>query len=436
MSLIKKKDKLQKSRYEIIKTWLSSFVVTVAAVVAVVVFVPNSPEAKILKYTPLENQITYQVKVTDEDQALQEGTLKVVLENQMTYLEQSIPLGETSGKFLDLLPNTDYQLSIYGSKGFGLERLDSVWIKTEERVGGFILGYRLLVNDFEPNYEVDIVINDSENRYQSVLLYYGYAYDDQMFYDTIPITLSDQTVLIQSVYVKTHLYLEAMTVDGAIILDEMWLTPPFQMASSVYIDYRNRTEVGFNLYHEVNQDIEVTYIFELYQDDKQIASQQILGTFQSQDSPPIIFDDLKENSLYHVIVTAHYMNPDTLLPEEEIFEDIPFETLGYYEISYTMDTFDSYIEIMIEVIDPSHYFQIPYYEVYDLSGDFSSWISSEYLSFTPGANSKTVTMMIQLPDTGEIDIIVGIQNQNDFTMKHIVYHETLTKETYYNKSST
>jgi hypothetical protein len=122
------------------------------------------------------------------------------------------------------------------------------------------------------------------------------------------------------------------------------------------------------------------------------------------------------------------MNPDTRLPAEEIVGDIPFETLGYYEISYTMHTFDSYIEIMIEVIDPSHYFQIPYYEVYDLSGDFPMWISSEYLSFTPGTNSKTVTMMIQLPDTGEIDIITGIQNQNDFTIKHIVYHETLTKE--------
>lgn len=428
MSLIKKKDKLQKSRYEIIKTWLSSFVVTVAAVVAVVVFVPKSPEAKILKYTPLENQITYQVKVTDEDQALQEGTLKVVLENQMTYLEQSIPLGETSGKFLDLLPNTDYQLSIYGSKGFGLERLDSVWVKTEERVGGFILCYRLLDNGFEPNYEVDIIINDPENNYQSVLLYYGYAYDDQTFYDTIPITLSDETVLIQSVYVKTHLYLEAMTVDGAIILDEMWLTPPFQLGSSVYLDYRNQSEVAFNLYHEANQDIEVTYRFDLYQNDTKIDSQTMLGTYQTHDTSPIIFDELKEARSYHVVITASYMNPDTLQKSEDVIDDITFETLGFYEVNYTVNMTDLFIELNIEVIDPSHYFQVPYYDVYDVSGDFPSWISGDYLSFTPGINSKTVTITIQLPATGTFEIMVGIQNQNDYTMKHIVYHQTIIKE--------
>jgi hypothetical protein len=122
------------------------------------------------------------------------------------------------------------------------------------------------------------------------------------------------------------------------------------------------------------------------------------------------------------------MNPDTMQKSEDVIDEITFETLGFYEVDFTVNTTDLFIELNIEVTDPSHYFQVPYYDVYDVSGDFPSWISGDYLSFTPGINSKTVTITIQLPATGTFEIIVGIQNQNDYTMKHIVYHQTIIKE--------
>jgi hypothetical protein len=127
----KNKNERFRRQYEIIKTWMSSFAVTAVAAVAAVTLIPSSPKATIIKAEALNNEIIYQVSVTDQDQALELETLFVVLENQMEYYEVPISLGESAGYFAELNPNTEYRLSVYGSKGFGQERLDSVVLTTE-----------------------------------------------------------------------------------------------------------------------------------------------------------------------------------------------------------------------------------------------------------------------------------------------------------------
>ncbi|MDY0295362.1 MAG: hypothetical protein RBQ71_06090 [Acholeplasmataceae bacterium] len=428
MPLIRKNKKLQKSRYEIVKTWMSSFVVTVAAVVAVVVFVPKSPEAHILKYTPLENEIAYQVKVTDEDHALDEETLKMVLENQMTYLELPLTLGESSGIFDGLMPNTEYRLSVYGSKGFGLERLDSVIVKTEDRAGGFILGYRKIGEDWEPSYEVDVLVNDPESIYSQITLYYGYQSGDQMFYNSVPVTLPEETLVLFHLFSRTHVYIEGITVDGSVVLDELWISPPFVLESSVYLDYRDSHEIGYTLYHSANQDVEVTYTFDLFEGSKKIASQSVIGSYTAHDGLIIIFDELKSLGLYNLVVTARYINPDTLQEENIIIHEEEIETLGYYEVDVTVIEFETYLEVTMTVIDPSHYFQVPYYDIYEVSGEFPNFVASEIFDFTPGVDSKSVSFTVPIPDIGENHIVIGIRNQNDSTIRHIIYDEIINKE--------
>lgn len=427
MPLIPQKTKLQKSRYEIVKTWLSSFVVTVAVVVAVVVFVPKSPEAQILKYTPLENQIAYQVRVTDEDHALNEGSLKIVLENQFTYLELPLILGESSGLFEGLSPDTEYRLSVYASKGFGLERLDTVFVKTEDRTGGFILAYRSMGEIWEPSYEVDVFINDPDSIYTQVLLYYGYQSGDQMFYESLPVTLSEESIILSHLFTRTHVYLEGTTVDGTVVLDELWISPPFVLESSIYLEYRDSHEIAFTLYHSSNQDISVTYIFELYEGSRKIASQSVLGSYMAYDGLDILFDGLNEDTPYQVLVTAVYINPDTLQQEKTVIYEEETQTLGYYEVDVTITVFETYLEVTMTVIDPSHYFQVPYYDIYEVSGEFPSWVDSEIFDFTPDVSSKSASFTVPIPDIGKNHIIIGIRNQNDSTIRHIIYDEIINK---------
>lgn len=120
-----RKLKLKKKRrtYDSLKSLFSSFAVTVCAVVIALAVIPSSPKAEILGLSIFENQIVYQVEITDEDNALRLDTLKIVLENQMESYEYPLSLGINVGIFEDLSPGTPYKLSVVGSKGFGEERL-------------------------------------------------------------------------------------------------------------------------------------------------------------------------------------------------------------------------------------------------------------------------------------------------------------------------
>ena len=135
----RKKNEETKRRFEAIKDLMSTFAMTTIAVVAAVTLIPTSPKAEVIKVVALSEEIVYQVNVTDEDNALDLSTLFVVLENQLEYYEQSISLGENSGYFDNLEYDTEYRLSVYGNKGFGQERLDTLMITTVEKIGGTIL---------------------------------------------------------------------------------------------------------------------------------------------------------------------------------------------------------------------------------------------------------------------------------------------------------
>ncbi|MDY0075049.1 MAG: hypothetical protein RBR75_04185, partial [Acholeplasmataceae bacterium] len=415
-------------RYEIVKTWLSSFVITVVAVVAVTLFIPKSPEAQIIKYTTLLNEITYQVRITDEDHALMEDSLKVVLENQMEKYEISTSLGESSGMFKNLKENTEYRLSVYGNKGFGSERLDSVLLRTQSQVGGFILGYTKISDMMEPSYDVDILIHDPEGIYSNLLLYYGYTIDDQPFYQSISIIDTRQTVQLMHLFTQTHLYLEATTQDGVVILDEMWISPPFTLYSSIYVDYVDRFEIGYQLYLSSESDIDVTYTIELYQEDVKKKAITLYSKDLTEYEHLIVFDQLEELTTYKMIAKASYINPDTLQQETVLMGEEEVTTIGFYEITYEINRFVDEIEVIITVIDPSHYFQVPYYTLYDTSGEYPMWLADETFDFIPDVDSKSVQFTIIIPDVSDYKLLIAVRNENNYIIRHIVLDEIYHKE--------
>ena len=127
-----------------------------------------------------ETDVVYQVLVTDEDEALDLSSLKIVLDGQLEDYTYPLSLGLNVGVFEDLRPNTGYQLQVYGNKGYGDEKLAAMRVETNDSSNGAIISYELIdALDFYLNYEVDILYSDPNGLYQEINLYYTYLYPNE-----------------------------------------------------------------------------------------------------------------------------------------------------------------------------------------------------------------------------------------------------------------
>lgn len=332
------KEEQNKRRFEAIKNLMSTFAMGTVAVVAVVTLIPQSAKAEITKAVALENEIVYQVNVTDQDNSLDLESLNVVLENQLEFYEQPIQLGENTGYFQALNDDTQYRLSVYGNKGYGQERLDTVMITTEEKIGGTILSVDVEEYGYNPSYFVNLYINDPEGIYSSFTLYYGYSehyhYEEEfeeepeMFYSSILITDPDQIIEIYDVYTTDsfHIYLEGMTEDGPEILDEIWVTPPFTLYASFYLDYIDYNEIGFVVYNDFYVE-DISYILDVYKGDSVYKQDTFIIEDDNYEGSSYIVDNLQDGTTYTIVCTARYVNPQTLSTEEKIIYQEELTTL-------------------------------------------------------------------------------------------------------------
>jgi hypothetical protein len=429
-----KLQKKNKSRLEILKSWMSSFVVTAVAVVAAISYIPASPQAEIISLQAFEQEIVYQVDVRDPDHALDLSTLKVVLTNQFGSLEVPLSLGMNVGYFQDLSPNTDYVMKVYGSKGFGLENLVSQSIKTSGSPGGAITGYRIVSEtEYDYDYLIDIFISDPESLYESYVLDYGYAYhqDDQITYQSEVITESRTSILIEGVSafnVQVHLVLKGVKSNSdEVILDQVSYHVPFKLESSVYLDLVGMEEIIYNVYPDSYSGVLVTYTFNLYQGAQKMRSIDIVPSdaLSHYGSEEVILNRLKSSTLYRVEVIARYVNPYTLRSESEVIYEEEVSTLPSFTATIEITEYESYYEVEIFVIDPSHLFQIPYITLFEVTGDQRIYLLSQDFYFTPEATGKRAILTIDKPQVPEYQLIIGIRNTNNYTIRHILFDEVI-----------
>ncbi len=418
-------------RFEIIKNLMSSFVVGTAAIVAAVVFIPASPKAEIIKIESTIDLVAYQVTVTDEDNALDLSTLVVTLENQFEYYETPISLGENSGYFEQLEANTEYWLNIYGSKGFGQERLDSRMVRTRASVGGMILNVDKVQLDFETSYVVDVSINDPDQIYQSVTLYYGYAVewepDLPIQYSAVSVSSNREEIELFDIYTTEpfHIYLEGMTADGAELLDDIWVTPPFELYSSMYVERMNDDAVYFSIYGDMQPELEIAYQLNAYIGNILIKSVDVdIGENDYHDIVTGI-TGLSSGKTYRIEGIATYKNPITLRRESSVIYEEEITTLEDYNISYSVTPYDDYLEITITLRDPNHYFQVPSYEIYEIIDGQEMWLNSESSDFILNGDEKTVTFNVYIPVDTSYRLSIEVQNQTDFTIRHVIYDEII-----------
>lgn len=418
----RQKQEQNKRRFDAIRDLMSTFAMSTVAVVAVVTLIPSSPKAEITKTVALSNEIVYQVQVTDEDNALDLSTLTVVLENQLEYYEHHVLLGEFSGHFENLNSNTEYRLSVYGSKGFGQERLDTLIITTNDRIGGTILSVTPH-GEFDPSYMIDLSVNDPESKYTSFTLYYGYQseFDDEIVYSSMNVVDPNIPIELLDIFTSEpfHIYLEGTTDDGTELLDEIWVTPPFHLYASVYLEYINKNEIGFYVYGD-SEVGEITYEVNVYQNDMIVKSRRFTTSTDYHDGTEIFIDGLHNSSTYFVEVKGYYINPQTLRNEYKILYQEQITTLDQYTYEITYEEVDGNIEVTIVVRDPSHHFQTPYYEAWDTTGEFDVYITGMTYTFINNGDEKSVIFSIPIPNTTSYEVCIGIRNETDFIINQAI----------------
>ncbi|KFZ27453.1 MAG: hypothetical protein KQ78_00190 [Candidatus Izimaplasma bacterium HR2] len=419
----RKKNEESKRRFEAIKDLMSTFAMSTVAVIAAVTLIPASPKAEVIKAVALSEEIVYQVNVTDKDNALDLSTLFVVLENQLEFYEQSISLGENSGYFDSLEYDTEYRLSVYGNKGFGKERLDTLMITTGEKIGGTILSVTPETIDFSTTYIVDVSVYDPNLKYTSINLYYGYSWehDTEIQYSSFAVTQSRMNIELSDIFTSEafHIYLEGTTLEGTELLDEIWVTPPFKLYTSLHMNYINSEEIGFFIYNDVDVG-DISYEMNIYKNDLFIRIDQIILEQSDFEGSEFVIGELSPNTTYALECIATYINPLTLRQEQDIIYQEEISTLDSYTYSYTIETFNDYIEVSIILNDPNNYFELAYYESYDTSGDYDIYLNSETHLFNDNGNDKSITFTIFIPTTSSYQITIGIRNQFDYTVKQII----------------
>lgn len=429
-----KQQKNNKKRLEILKSWMSSFVVTVAIVVVAVVYIPRSPKAEIISTQAFEQEIVYQVEVTDEDHALDLNTLKVVLSSALETYEVPITLGLNVGLFEGLTPNTYYEMKVYGSKGFGLENLASQSIRTSESPGGAIIGYTSVSStQFDIDYLVDVLISDPESIYSSYVLYYGYAYspDEEIIYTMEPITQMRSSILISGISAfnaRVSLLLKGVTsTSEEVTLDEVTYYVPFKLESSVYIDRIDMNDIIYFLYPDSSSNTNVIYTFDVYHGIQKVKTIEVTPsqTLTHYGSEEVLLSGLKTKTLYRIEVTASYINPYTLRSESVIIHEEEATTLPTFTATIDITEFETYYEVEIFVTDPNHLFQIPYYTLFELSGDQTIYLNGEDFGFTPEAVGKRSIFTINKPLQVDYQLIIGIRNTQNYTIRHILYDEKI-----------
>ena len=431
-----KEQKKQKSRLEILKSWMSSFVVTIGVVIAAVVWIPKSPEAKIISLQAFEREIVYQVEVTDADHALDLSSLKAVLSNQFGSFEISLSLGMNVGIFESLMPDTDYVMKVYGSKGFGLENLASMSVRTSGSPGGAIIGYEIInETEYDYDYLIDVLVSDPASVYASYLLYYGYAYseDETITYQTEMITDFRSSVIFEGVSaynVRVHLILVGVTSLGEeVILDEVSYHVPFKLESSIYLDRIGMQELTYSFYPDTYALADVAYAFNIYRNQQKVQSIEVVPIISNSHfgSQEVVIEKLKSNTTYLVEVTATYINPYTLRSETVTVFKETVTTLPSFTATIDITEFETYYEVNIFVIDPSHLFQIPYFALFDLGGEHPMYINGQDFSFTPEANGKRVIFTIDKPVQETYQLIIGIRNTTNYNIRHIMFDEDISK---------
>ena len=420
------REKMQKkSRFEWLRSMMTSFVATTVVVVVAIAVIPASPVASIERIEAYHDAVMYQIDVTDRDQSIISGSLKVVLENQFEHHENSLTLGLSSGIFSSLQDNTQYQLSVYADKGFGAERLSSRKIKTQPRAGGSIIGETLLTdtNEYQLDYQIELYLHDIAEEYSEIWLRYALVYPEEeevSSYTTLPLSVNQSSVIIEGIdnyNVQVVMILEGARWSGENeVLDQFVFYTPFRLYNSFYISRIGPREIETSFYGDSSSEIDVDYRARIILNGKIIEEKKISASSDSSYDygSSVIFNRLKPQTTYSVELVAKYQHPYWLTVVEEVIAQDVRSTNGDFQYQIVVEEGANDYTITVVLTDPNHNFQLAYYAIYQIEPMYEWQSYSQSFGFTPDGDQKHVTFVISKPDIVNFRIEIGVRSQTDY----------------------
>jgi len=414
----------KKSKLELLRSMLQSMAITVTAIVAIVVLVPKSPVASIEELLAFTNEIIYHVDVTDVDNAIIPGTLKVVLVNQFEYYEESIDLGKTSGMFSELNPETLYNLKVMADKGFGMENLASDKVTTVTRVGGGIIGSTLISDPVDNlTYDIGLFISDPEAEFQSIQLRYGImnSYETEVAnYVTIPLLVFDTAVTISNIAynnVKVFLILEGIRWNNEIVeLDTFDFTSPFTLYTSMEVVQVDNKQISVSVYTGSELVTDASYEIILKRNKEIIERRQVEsdpGEFQQFEITEV-FKNLQDEVEYVLELVATFTHPYWFTREIQVVSTQTITTLPDFDYVINVEEFENYYQIDITLTDPFHNFQLAFYTIYQIEVEYEFYYEGSSSGFTPSGDQKSATIFIDKPTLDNYRIEIGVSSEMEY----------------------
>ena len=321
----------QRTKFDIIKSLFQAFTVTVVAVVAITVFIPNSPLASFDKVKAFSHEIIYQINVKDIDNIVQDNEIKLVAESQYGKVEKIISIGDNYGSFTNLRKNTLYNLKVVYDKGFGEEVLAKETVTTLDELVGAITSIDSETMGQFSFYNIGITYGVTEG-YTNWQLRYATIYPDypeDQFYNTVSLATLETSVELEfypSTGATYHIILEAMFEGRMKILDEVRLKAPFSVSGWLYLVNYNDQEVEFIIYGETEVDIPILYTLEVYQNGLVVEILEF-DSLLNLNEESFIVDNLTPDTDYLFLLKAWYRNPETLLEEHSLLSQVSMHTL-------------------------------------------------------------------------------------------------------------
>jgi hypothetical protein len=346
----------KRTKMEVFKGLFQSFTMTAIVVVAAVVLIPKSPKASFDEVKAFSHEVVYSLNVTDSDNVVKEDELTVILESQTERFESVVSIGKSFGSFTGLKENTKYNLKVVYNKGFGDEVLAKEIVTTDSDLIAAITSVNKTSDSFDylNIYDIGISYGLLEG-YSDFSLKYASIYEDypdQIFYDVLTLSGIDETVEIEfydSGATKYHLVLEAVFDGNTVIVDEVYISPPFKFNASIFISYYNDKEAAFGVYLEGGIIDGIELYLDVYRGSNKVNEIEYIPSSEESYSSHdhLIVSGLSPETEYSFILRANYVNPDTLREESLEFEQIVITTLPKLDISFEVVEYDSYYEVFV-----------------------------------------------------------------------------------------
>lgn len=334
--LSRKKQFREQVQRQFLSRWISSFVITTVIVVVTIVqpiILAITPAAA--TFTNVEvvgDIITYQLNVADPDSTLTPDSLVLEISNPFESIEEPLVLGSTSGTYVMNYPHYDYRLAIKASKGFGLETLDSRVVEANlDELTGAIASVHIdeTLNPefaFELRYRLHILYSDPYNEVDTISLWWGTLYSEELAVDPnaipqtwteVPILSTDSGIWLEGIYnenVTVVMKLIAIDLDGQErILDEYRFMTPLHIYASVYISDVTTNTALASVYIDSGLPVDVDFSVDLLQDGTVINTQEVIPptgeNVPHYEAIELWYDNLSSQSTYQIILYGDYVDP-------------------------------------------------------------------------------------------------------------------------------